>query len=158
MDARGRRWRYEIASGQWFRPDGHPFAFGHSGFGDAMNDPSRVRETGIGPIPPGLWWLKYPEPHPRFAAPAMRLVPLFGTETFGRDAFYCHGANPTPDPTDDSHGCPILARPFRLELARSDVRLVEVVPGDGPISIVQVLPDVVDSEFAHDPPPKPTAG
>ncbi len=159
MDAApGRRWRYEITSGQWFRPDGSPFAFGHCGHGDAMNDPSRVREKGVGPIPPGLYWLTQPRAHPRFAAPAMRLVPLFGTETFGRGGFWVHGANPTPDPTDDSEGCPVLARMPRLELADADVRLVEVVPGEGPISIAVVEPEPVGLGLAPAPPPTPTAG
>ena len=54
-------------------------------------------------------------------------MPVAGTNTLGRDGFMIHGdttvhtANPTPD-NGASHGCVVLARNLRDQIAASDDR------------------------------------
>jgi hypothetical protein len=120
-------WTYYIRSGEWVAANGDLLAICHSGRGDAMNDPSRCRERNVGPIPPGFYNIG-PAHHHRTCGPvAMRLIPMPGTDTFGRSGFLVHGPNRTPALEDDSEGCPIMPFGERCQLALSQDRVVEVV-------------------------------
>jgi hypothetical protein len=137
-------WTYYIRSGEWVGADGALLAICHSGHGDAMNDPSRCREKNVGPIPPGFYDIGPAFHHPRTGPISMRLTPQAGTDTFGRSGFLVHGGNSTPDPGDDSEGCPIMPRGPRSLLALSADRVVEVVPErpvSSPISPVEITLD-----------------
>jgi hypothetical protein len=135
-----------------------------------MNDPARCREKGIGPIPPGLYEIgpahakdatectvdKPGDHHPRTGPLSMRLTPAVGTDTFGRSGLLVHGPNRTPDPTDDSEGCPIMPRGPRALLALSPDRLVEVVaerPVSVPVDPVLVVALVAELEREENPTP-----
>lgn len=124
-------WRLHIRSGEFRDAAGNLLAVAHSGHGDAMNDPARVRERNKGPIPPGRYVIGPAFTHPRCGPVSMRLVPMEGTDTFGRSGFLLHGPNRTADPTDDSEGCPVLLRNEREQVARSDDRDLVVVGDDG---------------------------
>ena len=119
---------YYIRSGALLRPDGSLISICHSGYGDAMNDPSRCYEKNVGPLPPGFYAIGPAYHHPHLGPVTMNLDPLPGTDMRGRGSIRIHGANATPDPSDDSHGCVVDGRDGRLELAASLDRILEVVP------------------------------
>jgi hypothetical protein len=48
----------------------------------------------------------------------MPLTPADGTDTFGRGGFFIHGASAI-HPGESSHGCIILPRAARLQIAGS---------------------------------------
>lgn len=54
--------------------------------------------------------------HPRFAAPAIKLTPLAGTDAKGRSGFWVHGDNTKGDRSASS-GCIILARDRRKAIS-----------------------------------------
>jgi hypothetical protein len=143
---------YHIRSGEWFTPEGTLLAICHSGHGVAMNDPARCSERNVGPIPPGFYDLGPAYHHPKTGPISMRLTPHPGTNTFGRSGFLVHGPNSTPDPADDSEGCPIMTRGPRALLALSTDRVVEVV-ADRPQS-VPIEPVVVETELTGPEGPK----
>ena len=120
-------WFYYVRQGALLRADGVLVAICHSGHGDAMNEPARQAERSVGPIPVGRYTIGPAHTHPTCGPVAMRLPPQPGTETFGRSGFLIHGANRTPDPTDDSEGCIIADRWVREAVAASTDRDLEVV-------------------------------
>lgn len=132
-------WTYLIRSGEFHDSEGDLLSIGHSGFGDAMNDPARVKERNVGPIPPGTYRIGPFHTHPTCGPVSMRLVPLYGTDTHGRSGFLIHGPNRTPGPEDDSHGCIILARSAREALALTQDRDL-VVLGDPDFASVEARP------------------
>ena len=100
---------------------------GHSGFGDAANDPTRVKEKGVGPLPPGKYRFGPAYLHPRLGPYCIDLEPMKGTDTFGRSLFRVHGDNSTPDPHDASHGCLVIGPMARRALAFTDDKILNVV-------------------------------
>lgn len=115
-------WTYAIASGALSR-EGEIRGHGYSGFGEGRNHPSKVRVRMVGPIPPGRYRIGPPYRHARLGPVTMNLDPLPGTEMFGRSLFRIHGDNATHDA---SHGCIILSRALRDEIAASPDRLLDV--------------------------------
>jgi hypothetical protein len=130
-----------IRSGEWVGPDGELLAICHAGHGRHMNDPSACHLKDLGPPPLGFYDLGEAFWHPTCGKVSMRLTPHPGTNMHGRGGILVHGPNKTPDPTDDSKGCPIMPLGPRANLALHPDRLVEVVaerPASVPVDPVQV--------------------
>lgn len=118
-------WSYNISSGE-IRENGELRGKGYSGFGDAANDPAKVRERMRGPLPPGKYRFGKAYSHAKLGPVCMDLDPLPGTDTFGRSLFRVHGDNKTPEPFDGSHGCLVTARETREKMNGARDRVLEV--------------------------------
>lgn len=104
---------------------------GYSGQGSGLNNPAAQNQPNVGPIPQGNWHIgnqqnnvtgtghKLPD--------SMRLDPLKGTNTHGRDGFIIHGDNSAHNHTA-SNGCIILDRPIRNQIGHSGDNLLKVIP------------------------------
>ncbi|WP_416385516.1 tlde1 domain-containing protein [Tsuneonella sp. CC-YZS046] len=123
--------RYETRSGRLVSERGSGagiIAIGYAGAKDCINDPEKARVRSCGPIPQGRYRI-YERSHPRFAYPAYALVPLEGTETFGRTGFWIHGDNRARN-RSASTGCIVIDRAARLRLRR------ELLAGADPVLTV----------------------
>lgn len=121
-------WGWHQGSGELWRDD-RMYATGYSGYGEGKNNPALQGVPNVGPIPRGSYTIGPPEavtvpgPHGPFV---LRLTPLPGTDTEGRDGFLIHGDS-TEHPGGASHGCVILPRLVREQIAASgDTHLVVV--------------------------------
>jgi hypothetical protein len=118
-------WTYSDTTGE-FRHDGDFISKGYSGFGPGKNAPLLGKERNIGPIPAGKYSIGPAHFHPKKGPVVMALTPLAGTETFGRSGFLIHGDS-KEHPGEASHGCIILARDVREQVASSDDKSLEVI-------------------------------
>ncbi len=121
-------WIYEQRTGR-LRHNDTSVATGYSGFGPAKNDPLRQHEAGLGPIPQGAYSLGAVEEEGPHGPVAIHLLPLTGTETFGRSAFMVHGDS-VEYPGGASHGCIIVPRKVREAMADGRDRLLVVLSGN----------------------------
>jgi len=80
----------------------------------------------VGPIPRGMWSISDPFDSPDHGPMAMRLEPIAGTLTMGRDGFLMHGDSLT-HPGQASHGCIIMPRATRELVAAGTDRTLQVV-------------------------------
>lgn len=119
-------WTFRIKTGHILN-NGLKVGAGYSGFGDAANDPTRVKEVAIGPIPPGKYKIGEAYQHAKLGPICMNLDALPGTDTFGRSAFRIHGDNSTPALHDGSHGCIVVNAAVRRTINNSRDRILEVV-------------------------------
>jgi hypothetical protein len=80
---------------------------GYSGHGAGRNNPAMQATRDVGPIPQGQYKIGPPFDTPSTAQGphVMRLTPVAGTNTFGRDGFLMHGDDPQHDA---SEGCIIM--------------------------------------------------
>ena len=99
---------------------------GYSGHGDGLNDPADEAIRNVGTIPRGLYEIGAPFTHPAAGPVTMRLTPIEGTDTHGRDGFLIHGDTASRDHTA-SHGCVIMDRPIRQLVAAAAPARLEVV-------------------------------
>jgi hypothetical protein len=120
-------WNYRISTGQLRRPDGSEAAIGYAGRDEGLNNPAAEAIANTGPIPDGWWIIGTATNHPTCGPVALPLAPDRGTNTRGRDGFYIHGDNQAMNHTA-SHGCIILPRVVRQELAASNDRRLLVWP------------------------------
>jgi hypothetical protein len=104
---------------------------GYSGQGSGLNNPAAQDKPNIGPIPQGNWHIGTQQDNVTGTGhklPAsMRLTPLKGTNTYGRDGFIIHGDNSAGNHTA-SNGCPIFSRPIRNQIGKSGDNLLTVTP------------------------------
>lgn len=103
---------YEQRSGTFgFQNGDHkcPIGTGSAGRAPHRNDPEKDHVRGMGPLPRGDYRMGVVS-HPRFAAPAIRLSPVAGTDTKGRSGFYIHGGT-------HSEGCILIQRRERTAIA-----------------------------------------
>lgn len=98
----------------------------YSGFGPAKNDPTRIREPGLGPIPCGAYLIGAESDNESHGPVALHLLPQTGTEVFGRSAFMVHGDS-KQHPGAASHGCIIAPRAVREQMADGHDKLLVVV-------------------------------
>lgn len=133
---------YEQRSGLWLADTWSVACY--SGFGEHRNRPESEKLAGLGPIPRGAYWIG-PEEDSDVRGPVMmrltpvivpeairRLVPgAVGTVTHGRDNFELHGDSRS-HPGAASHGCIVMDRPHREQVADHPDRLLVVVSGDKP--------------------------
>lgn len=118
-------WTYHQRSGELLHGE-QSIAIGYSGFGSAKNDPDSQRVAGLGPIPRGAYLLGSLSESEEHGPLAIHLVPLTGTDTFGRSGFLCHGDNKEA-PGTASHGCIILPRAIREVMIDSPDKQILVV-------------------------------
>ena len=97
---------------------------GYSGTGFGRNNPAAQNIQNVGCIPRGRYTIgdSYDDPH--LGVCVMHLDPSEDTETFGRSAFRIHGDNAR---NDASHGCVILGKSIREQIADSDDQDFEVI-------------------------------
>lgn len=119
---------YHQRSGQLFHGEAL-VATGYSGFGEHKNKPESQDRVGLGPIPQGVYWIGKEREHDTGHGPVvLPLIPVTpGTETFGRSGFLIHGDS-REAPGAASHGCIILAREVRENIADRHERLLVVLP------------------------------
>ena len=117
-------WVYFQSSGQIFYR-GALVGTGYAGFGEGVNNPEDEAIPNVGPIPAGLYTIGPCFTHPKAGPMTMRLTPLEGTNTFGRDGFLIHGDTASMDHTA-SHGCIIMPHPVRVTVATSNDRTLTV--------------------------------
>lgn len=106
-------------------------ATGYSGHDEGKNKPELQHVPNVGPIPQGAWLIGTPSESKAHGPLALHLVPLTGTNTFGRSGFLCHGDS-SEHPGEASEGCIILPRPVRDELYASTDKLLIVLSGNTP--------------------------
>jgi len=124
-------WVFAQATGELFCDDdlNTPLTIGYSGFGEGKNNPAMQQIHDIGPIPRGYWTIGTPEdvetagPHGPFVLP---LTPIDGTMTYGRSGFLIHG-DAVNHAGSASHGCIILNRHIREDIAASRDQLLKVI-------------------------------
>jgi hypothetical protein len=124
-------WIFESGTGRWLHdgPDGLEFkATGYSGISKYKNDPLSQHLAGLGPIPLGQYLIGEAFHSDHSGPLTMHLLPQPRTNTFERTAFELHGDS-KDHPGAASHGCIILPREQRLEVADSHDRLLSVVSG-----------------------------
>jgi hypothetical protein len=111
-------WTYSQSSGKLLH-NGTLVATGYSGHDEGLNNPSLQDEAQIGPIPQGAYSIgPVTANHPGKGPVVMEIIPKPGTQVFGRSGFLIHGDNQAVDHTA-SHGCIILGRPTREQIAAS---------------------------------------
>jgi hypothetical protein len=118
-------WTYNQSNGSLTRND-VPAGEGYSGFGEGKNNPALQTVHDVGPIPQGLYSIGPPHDTPTHGPHVMALTPAAGTNTFGRDGFLIHGDS-IANPGTASHGCIILPRAIRDEIASSGDHQLQVV-------------------------------
>lgn len=117
----------------FFRHGDEPRIPAYSGFSTGKNNPQAQGQVGIGPIPQGAYLVgSEVDPDPlgadRHGPVALHLLPLTGTQTFGRSGFLIHGDS-IEHPGQASHGCIILPRPVRERVRNSTDKLLIVLSG-----------------------------
>jgi hypothetical protein len=110
---------YRQKTGEILR-DGKLLAKGYAGFDDGDG----IRN--VGPVPVGRYQVTRPFVHPTAGSFVMRLLPLPGTQTFGRSGFLIHGDS-RKNPGAGSHGCIVLSRADRELVWATGERILEVV-------------------------------
>jgi hypothetical protein len=118
-------WKYSQKTGN-LSHNGKSVGFGYAGFGEGVNNPKAQDIPNIGPIPRGLYSIGVAFTHPKAGPMTMRLTPMKGTNTFGRDGFLIHGDNMSMNRTA-SNGCVIQNIKIRASIAVSNNRTLEVV-------------------------------
>lgn len=118
-------WKYSQSTGKLINPSGSLVGIGYSGRGEGLNNPAMQNVLDVGPIPQGRWTIGAFFNDPGGKGPLVgRLLPLQGTETFGRSGFMLHGDNEAMNHTA-SEGCIVLARINREQiLACNDCLLI----------------------------------
>jgi len=118
-------WTYNQSTGILTDPAGHVVGTGYSGHGAGVNNPTLQNQRDVGPIPQGSYTIG-PAYHDSHRGPnAMRLTPVNGTRTFGRDGFLIHADNRHQNHTA-SEGCIILRPALRDRIAHSADRTINV--------------------------------
>lgn len=111
-------WTFQQTTGKLFR-NGALVGIGYSGNGHGLNNPAAEAERGVGPIPWGEWSIGPFFDDPGGKGPIVcHLNPLPGTDELGRSGFMIHGDNGAGNHSA-SHGCIILARPYRIAIRDS---------------------------------------
>lgn len=119
-------WSYKIASGVMSQ-NGQPWPVPcYSGIGEGKNNPAFCKVKDVGPIPPGKYKFSTAIHDPEKGPLSMLLVPLPGTDTFGRNGFMIHGDS-IEHPGSASHGCIVAPAGLRMAMNASQDRVLEVI-------------------------------
>lgn len=115
---------YVQRTGALFNSKNKRIAFGYSGHEEGKNNPEMQDVKDKGPIPRGVYAICQLHDSERTGKDVMRLLPVDGTETFGRKDFECHGDS-SEHPGAASHGCIVLSHPIRVGIVytESDKRI-----------------------------------
>jgi uncharacterized protein RhaS with RHS repeats len=96
-------WSYSQSSGVMNGPNGEVYQ-GYSGSNpDGINKPSMQSVSDVGPIPAGYYWIG--TMNNVITKVSIELIPLRGTNMYGRFGMRIHGGNKT---RTASKGCPII--------------------------------------------------
>jgi hypothetical protein len=118
-------WTYFQSTGHFLDPTKKVLGIGYSGLDADKNVDADQGVKGMGPIPQGDWSIGVPEDDERLGPVAMELLPLDGTDALGRSGFFIHGDS-VDHPGSASHGCVILPRSIRVQIALSEDRVLRV--------------------------------
>lgn len=119
-------WTYSQSTGRLSR-SGKLIGTGYSGHGEGLNNHSKQDVLCIGPIPCGSYSIGPEFTHPTTGPLSMRLMPLMGTDTFGRSGFLMHGDNSQHDDSA-SEGCIVISENVRRQVSTSPDRTLLVAP------------------------------
>jgi len=117
-------WKYYQSSGPLYL-DGAFIHKGYSGNGAGKDNPSMEGVANTGPLPRGKYRIEHPFNHPHAGPYTMRLTPIAGTYTYGRDGFMIHGDSVT-HPGNASNGCLNENRSIRVQMWESGDHILEV--------------------------------
>jgi hypothetical protein len=118
-------WTFKTVNGELSRR-GVVKGTGYSGHGEGKNNPFMQNVKGVGPLPTGVYWMgQEPFDHHIHGKYCLRLIPVTGTEMYGRAGFLIHGDN-VHHPGEASEGCIILDHDLRVQMATSGDVLVVV--------------------------------
>ena len=92
---------YDISTHTVYMPDGNKLE-AHSGFGESLDDPTRVAEKDTGPTPPHIYDLEL-RGQLFHGVRALRLVPKDDQNTLGRTGLLAHSF--MLGPNGQSNGC-----------------------------------------------------
>ncbi len=92
---------YDISARAVYMPSGAKLE-AHSGFGNLRDSPEHVSERDLGATPPAIYDLR-PRELLFHGVQALRMIPVDGQSTLGRDGLLAHGYMLGPD--GDSNGC-----------------------------------------------------
>jgi type VI secretion system (T6SS) effector TldE1-like protein len=92
---------YDISARAVYMPGGATLE-AHSGFGGLRDSPDHVSERDVGATPPAFYDLR-PRESLFHGVQALRMIPVDGQSTLGRDGLLAHGYMLGPD--GDSNGC-----------------------------------------------------
>lgn len=97
-------WEYIQSTGE-LKHNGQMFKQGYSGYGSGINNPSMESVSSQGPIPKGHY--RITGSHNTITPVTIILVPILGTNTYGRSKFRIHGGARSGARTA-SNGCIII--------------------------------------------------
>jgi len=119
-------WTYQQSTGK-LSHDGVLVGIGYSGRENGLNNPAAQSQKALGPIPQGEWTIGAFFDDPGGKGPIVsRLTPIKGNNMAGRPGgFMIHGDNGAANHSA-SHGCIILARPYRIAIRDSADRSLTV--------------------------------
>lgn len=107
--------------------DGQYIGTGYSGFGPGKNNPDLEQVADTGPLPRGQWAIDgEPYKSDKLGPFVMNLIPLAGTNTYGRSEFRIHGDSRTT-PGQASHGCLVFSHFIRQFIWASGLRVIVCV-------------------------------
>jgi Protein of unknown function (DUF2778) len=92
---------YDISARTVYMPDGTKLE-AHSGLGSLMDDPNHVNRRNVGATPPGIYEMK-PREQLFHGVAALRMIPVDGSDTFGRSGLLVHSY--LLGPNGESNGC-----------------------------------------------------
>jgi hypothetical protein len=96
---------------------------GYSGTGTDRNRPESEHIQNRGPIPRGRYNIEYVGNYPGRGPMVFRLLPVQGTNTYGRSGFLIHGNNAI---NDASTGCIIMSPETRRILQGANGHILTV--------------------------------
>jgi hypothetical protein len=115
-------WTYRQIDGELMHNDEF-IGTGYSGRDEGRDNPDMEAVPNVGPIPRGRYSIGPSHTSDRTGPITMDLEPI-GHDACGRSDFRIHGDNTNHDA---SHGCIILGRPIRNEIAASGDTELEVI-------------------------------
>jgi len=119
-------WKYSQSTGDLIGPAGSRVCIGYSGHGAGVDNPADEAIPDVGPIPRGEYTIGRFFDDPVKGPIVAHLVPLAGTDTYGRSGFMIHGDNKAGNHTA-SEGCVILPRTVREMIMASPDRVLQVI-------------------------------
>lgn len=111
-------WTWKISSGTLLNLNQMEVGHGYAGNGAGLNNPAMTNVPNVGPLPIGKYKIGEPYNDGQVGVFALPLTPDPSNEMFGRSLFRIHGDNSKLNHSA-SHGCIVLPRPVRNDIANS---------------------------------------
>jgi hypothetical protein len=99
--------------------------------GSTKNNPLAQNQKGLGPIVAGVYWVGEARDSDEHGPVFIPLIPVPGSEMYGRGSFGIHGERVKPPSGWASTGCIIAPRPVREGIVERGDKLLVVVSGIG---------------------------